>query len=198
VSSLSWTLRAKAGTRAIEVERVRRSRSLSWLLGASAFATVALGTAPASAFGNQWHAGAKGGFAFQNDRDLGWGAGVHGAYGLSDMFDLELELFIARNGAPLEQKSQVTAATAGIAYKVDVFRWIPYVGLLGGYYHWGGVPGPHGETQAGGGAVQIGLDYLLMREVALSLDFRAHFSFKEEFYFPMRTLMLGAEYRWEM
>jgi hypothetical protein len=37
----------------------------------------------------------------------------------------------------------------------------------------------------------------MTREVALSLDFRLHFSFKEEFSVPLQTLMAGAEYRWD-
>jgi hypothetical protein len=166
------------------------------LLGATAFWLLALASSSASAYGNEWHAGAKGGLAMQQDRDLGWGVGVHGAYGLSDMFDAELELFLTENKATEEQTARVFAATAGIAYKVDILRWIPYVGVLGGYYDFGGVPGPHGETKAVGAALQVGLDFLMTRDVALSFDFRSHFSFKEEFYSPMQTVMLGVEYRW--
>ena len=131
----------------------------------------------------------------QQDKDLGWGVGVHGAYGLSDMFDAELELLLTENAVG-DDKTSLLAATAGLAYKVDILQWIPYVGLLGGYYSYGGVPGPHGETKAVGAALQIGLDFLLTREVALTFDFRSHFSFKEEFYSPLQTVMLGAEYRW--
>jgi hypothetical protein len=132
----------------------------------------------------------------QQDRDLGWAVGAHGAYGLSDMFDAELELFLTENLAAEDQKARVFGATAGVAYKVDILRWIPYGGLLGGYYDFSGVPGPHGETKTVGAALQVGLDFLLTRDVALSLDFRSHFSFKEELYSPLQTLMLGAEYRW--
>lgn len=175
---------------------MRRPRWSSWLLGAAAFALVVFGTRGASAYEHDFHVGAKGGLAFQNDRDLGWAVGAHGAYGLSDMFDAELELFASQNVVVDDQKTTVFAATTGLAYKIDILRWIPYVGVLGGYYHWGGLPGPNGETNAVGAAAQLGLDFLMTRDVALSLDFRWHFSFKDEFYSPMRSLMLGAEYRW--
>jgi len=132
------------------------------------------------------------------EKDLGWGVGAHGAYALSDMFDAELELLGTHNGSSLGTSTDVMAATAGVAYKVDILRVVPYAGLLGGYYHWGGAPGPNGESgSAVGASFQIGADFLLTREVALSLDYRWHFSFKEEFYAPLRTLMLGAEYRWD-
>jgi hypothetical protein len=132
------------------------------------------------------------------EKNLGWALGAHGAYALSDMFDLELELFGTRNGSSLDKSTDVLAATAGVAYKIDILRWIPYVGALGGYYHWGGAPGPHGQSGgAAGGSLQVGLDFLLTREVALGVDFRVHFSFEEEFHTPFQTLMLGAEYRWD-
>jgi hypothetical protein len=133
----------------------------------------------------------------QTGKDPGWAVGLHGAYGLSDMFDAELEFFRTHNPAVGGQSSDISAATMGLAYKIDILRWIPYAGLLGGYYYWGGAPGPHGESgSTGGAAFQVGLDFLLTREVALNFDFRSHFSFKDELYSPLQTLMLGAEYRW--
>ncbi len=184
---------------------MRRPKRSAWLLGAAAFGLLALAPSPALAFGGGFHAGAKGGLAMQsdgaipqNEKDLGWALGGHGAYGLSDMFDLELELLWARNASGLG-KTDVLAATGGIAYKIDILRWIPYFGVLGGYYHWGGAPGPNGESgSAVGASAQIGLDFLATRELAFNLDFRWHFSFKDEFYAPLRTLMLGAEYRWDL
>jgi len=153
----------------------------------------------AAAFGNQWHAGAKAGFATQSDKDIGPAVGIHGAYGLSDMFDAEIEVLGSRNGG-VAGTSQLFSATAGVAYKIDVLRWIPYVGLLGGYYDYMQAPGPHGESGGEFGmALQVGLDFLVTRDVALSLDFRPHFSFHDgvdNIYSPFQTLMLGAEYRW--
>jgi hypothetical protein len=175
---------------------VQGSKRSSWLLGAAAFWLLALGPSHALAFEREWHAGAKGGLAFQPGRDTGWGVGAHGAYGLSDMFDAELELFLTQNAADQDQTARVFAATAGVAYKIDIVRWIPYFGLLGGYYDFWGVPGPNGETKTVGMAAQIGLDFLLMREVALSLDYRPHVSFVDGPNIPLQTLMLGVEYRW--
>lgn len=167
-------------------------RSYAILIGA----VCVLAPSRASAFDNQWHAGVKGGLAFLDDRNVGPAAGLHGAYGLSDMFDAELEVTASRSTGDPGPATEILSASAGLAYKVDILRWIPYVGVLGGYYYFGGAPGPNGESGSTPGmSFQVGLDYLLSRDIALSLDFRPHFSFKDEFYSPLRTLMLGAEFR---
>ena len=54
------------------------------------------------------------------------------------------------------------SASLGLAYKIDVFRWVPYVALLGGYYHYGGARGPDGEHgSVAGASAEVGLDYLV-------------------------------------
>jgi hypothetical protein len=164
-----------------------------------------------TAFGaeEEWHLGGRAGVGVLSGLGAGPAVGVHGAYGLSDMFDVTLELMESHHfgGALTEpapgkvprQKdaTDVLSASAGLSYKVDVFEWIPYVTALAGYYAYLGEPGPHGEHGSEFGAsIQLGLDYLPMRELAIGADVRWHASFVDGFSFPLFTATLGAEYRW--
>jgi hypothetical protein len=95
---------------------------------------VSLG-APAHAFERQWHVGGGLGLATESGGyDIGPVLGVHGAYGISDVFDVRLELQASRNdlaGFPV----WFYAMRAGLAYKLDVLQWIPYAGpTAGGFF----------------------------------------------------------------
>jgi hypothetical protein len=191
-----------------------RRLSLSPLVGAGLGLIVTVVPRTAAAFENEWHVGAKGGLSMLSGMGVGPAVGIHGAYGLSDMFDAELELLGSSNSAGPSFWCKATtpsappasgaeppctniyAATAGLTYKVDILRVIPYVGALGGYYNYAGAPGPNGESGGQvGAAAQVGFDFLATREIAVSLDYRVHFSFLGDFYSPFQTLLLGAEYR---
>lgn len=150
---------------------------------------------PATAFEREWHAGGKLGGAVLKDAPLGAAVNLHGAYGLSDMFDAVIEVTASRHG--WSGGTDVLSVTGGLAYKIDVLEWVPYVGLLGGYYHWAGTPGPSGEHgPAFGAAISAGVDYLVSRELVFGVDLRAHTSFEDGLSFPYYTGLLGAEYRW--
>jgi hypothetical protein len=164
-----------------------------------------------AAFGaeEEWHLGGRAGVGVLSGLGAGPAFGLHGAYGLSDMFDVTLELNESHHfggeltaevpGQAPRQKgaADVLSASAGLSYKIDVFEWIPYVTTLAGYYAYLGEPGPHGEHGSEFGAsIQIGLDYLPMRELAFGADVRWHASFVDGFSFPLFTATLGAEYRW--
>ncbi len=121
--------------------------------------------------------------------------GLHGAYGLGDMFDATVEVLGSHHVGG--SGTDVLSACGGVAYKIDVFEWIPYVAALAGYYGYAGAPGPHGEHGSEFGAsVQLGVDYLPMRDLALGADVRWHASFHDGFSLPLFTATLGAEYRW--
>ena len=159
-------------------------------------ALTVLGEGAAIAAEQEWHLGGRAGAGFLSGVGAGPAFGVHGAYGLNDMFDVALELneshhFGGQNG------SDVLSASGGLSYKIDVFEWIPYVTVLGGYYAYLGQPGSHGEHGSEfGGSIQIGLDYLVTRELALGADVRFHASFVDGLNWPLITTTLGAEYRW--
>jgi len=159
------------------------------------FAAIVGTAAPAAAFEREWHLGGKLGGALLKGAPLGPAVNVHGAYGLSDMFDAVIELTASRHG--WSNGTDVMSATAGLAYKIDVLEWVPYAGLLAGYYHYAGTPGPNGEHGPEfGAAISLGVDYLVSREFAIGVDLRAHTSFVDGFSFPYSTGVLGAEYRW--
>jgi hypothetical protein len=165
-------------------------------LVSAAILAAAVAFAPdAAAFEREWHVGGKLGGAALKGAPLGLAVNVHGAYGLSDMFDAVIEVTASRHG--WSNGTDVFSASAGLAYKIDVLEWIPYVGLLAGYYHYAGMPGPNGEHGPEfGAAISAGVDYLVSREFVLGVDLRAHMSFEDGFSFPYYTGLLGAEYRW--
>lgn len=169
-----------------------RSKALVAALAASA---VVVWGARASAAEQEWHAGGRAGIAVLSKTGVEPALGLHGAYGLNDMFDATLEILGSHHVG--STGTDVLSASAGIVYKIDVFEWIPYAGLLAGWYGYGGAPGPHGEHGSEFGAsVQLGVDYLAMRELAFGLDVRWHASLVGGFSVPLFTTTLGAEYRW--
>ncbi len=149
----------------------------------------------ALAAGGDWHAGGRAGIGVLSKTGVEPALGLHGAYGLDDVFDATVEVLGTKDVG--SSGTDVLSASAGVAYKVDVFEWIPYVAALAGYYGYAGSPGPHGEHGSEFGAsVQLGLDYLPMRELAFGADVRWHASFHDGFSVPLFTATLGAEYRW--
>lgn len=153
---------------------------------------------PACAFERQWHAGAAAGIATLSGSEPAPALGVHAAYGLSDMFDIDLELTGSRHGSA--PRVDVLGASAGIAYKIDVFEWVPYATLLGGYYRFAGGGGPHGgEAGEIGTSLGIGLDYLASRHVAIGFQLRGHDLLLDGIDWPgsdYLTALLQGEYRW--
>ena len=150
----------------------------------------------ASAFERQWHlGGGLGAAAFVgSDEPIAPAASLYAAYGLSDMFDARLEFTGSRH--PLDDGSHAVlySGAAGLAYKIDVIEWIPYVGLLAGYYSYDFRQGGIGFSTA------LGLDYAVSRNLGLGVQLRYHWtgsdvphSLTEGEYF---TAFLRAEYRW--
>jgi hypothetical protein len=156
----------------------------------------------AEAFEKQWHVGGGlGANAFADPRTaLGPAAGVYAAYGLSDLFDLGVEVLGSihkRDGRSFD----LLGASAGIAYKLDVLSWIPYAGLELGYYRFQGAtrPGKLAENEVGF-SVDLGLDYVLSPSVGLGVKLRYH-GFLNDFPAslgdaPLFTGLVRAEYHW--
>jgi hypothetical protein len=152
---------------------------------------------PSRAFAasGEWQASAKAGVGVLGGRP-GPALDLRGAYGLSDMFDVVLDVYGSRHGG--SAATDVFGATAGVAYKIDVFEWIPYVALLAGYYDYAGTrKGPNGEHGSlPGASVRVGLDYLVTRELALGAELGGHADVDHGFHAPLWSATLGAEYRW--
>jgi hypothetical protein len=163
--------------------------SLLWVIG---LLTIQQSSA---AYERQWRVGGGLGLATLQGAGLGAAIDTHGAYGLSDMFDVHIELLGSRHTR--ETDFNVLSASTGVSYKIDVLQWIPYVILMGGVYHYGGEGGPNGERGIEPGAsVGGGLDYLFSRDLAVGAQLRQHASFTDGLSFPYFSATLRAEYRW--
>lgn len=173
----------------------RRGAARRRALAFGGAALVWLASLPAAASERQWRIGGGAGVAALRGSTAGPAIDGHAAYGLSDLFDVHLELLGSRHFKG--EDTTVFSASAGLSYKVDVFQWVPYVGLFGGYYWYGGRPGPNGESgHEAGASIGAGLDYLISRELSLGAQIREHASFTDGLSFPYFNASLRAEYRW--
>jgi hypothetical protein len=125
----------------------------------------------ASAFEGQLHLGGGAGVAFAGDGyERGPVLGLHAAYGVSDVFDLRLEVTGSDNGisGKVGARSRFYGARAGVAYKVDIIQWIPYVGVTSGVLGARDPVAPHRSADGTLGLV-VGLDYALARNFGLGV-----------------------------
>ena len=176
-------------------------------------AAVALAFAPreASAFEHQHHLGVDGGVAFisidqKPSLSVGGGGGIHYAYGLSDAFNFLVEgafcpVALSEDPAtgPHNRPTMIENLGAGIAYTLDVVRWVPYFGVLVSAFslHGGAVDD---VRFAGGATLALGLDYQVTRgpkHLALGVAVRQHFMLSDLTDYPSYTqIFLRAEYVW--
>jgi hypothetical protein len=147
----------------------------------------------AEAFERQWHAGVGAGYAnlFGDHGSSGFGGGAHLAYGLTDAFNLVLDVDVTHHPSA---DTNVWSSGAGVAYTLDVARIVPYAGLLVAGYKLSGDL----SKFAPGGQLALGVDYQLDRHWAAGLDLRMHTIFAAD---PVGTLayattFLRAEYLW--
>jgi hypothetical protein len=123
---------------------------------AGALATLLSVAPPLRAFERQFHLGGGLGAAQPSGGyDLGPALGVHAAYGLTDAFDLRLELQGSRNAFGILPVS-FYGARLGLAYKIDVMQWIPYAGVSAGGF---AVAWEGGSLVRPSGGAYVGLDY---------------------------------------
>jgi hypothetical protein len=128
----------------------------------------------------------------------GASAGLHYTYGLSDAFNLVADadsgvLFL---GVPT--LATLTHADVGLAYVLDVLRWVPWGSAeVGGYGLTGASIG--GGTFLPGAAVAVGLDYRFDRSWAAGIVVREHLLFTNINLFPSLTegfLRVGYTWGW--
>lgn len=162
---------------------------------------ASLVTGRAGAFERQWHFGAGAGVATPGSGyKLGPAVGLHAAYGLSDVFDARLEVLLSRHRpslpadptAPRDPLGQFYGAKLGIAYKLDVIQWIPFVGVSAGFLGMVDAREPYRGAQATLGLI-AGLDYALARSLGLGVIVTVDYPLG-----PPATLTAGllrAEYR---
>jgi len=154
----------------------------------------------ALAFERQWHFGGGAGVALGLPTlDLGPALGAHAAYGLSDVFDVRLELSGSRHAIPATTNlvkpepaySSVYTGKIGIAYKLDVIQWIPYLGVTAGALGATGLVGyEHVRMSLG---LVGGLDYALTRSFGLGIAGTADYVLTQPS--THAVFLLRAEYR---
>jgi hypothetical protein len=166
-------------------------------------ALVIVGVSPtAHAFEEQWHLGGGAGVASRvGELELGPAVGLHAAYGLSDVFDLRLELLGSVQGvAPAggtdpnapQLFANVVSAKLGLAYKIDVIQWIPYLGVTAGALNVSGDSTDLYGTSATLGLVG-GLDYAVTRSLGIGVAGSADYTLR--FATTHGGALLRAEYR---
>jgi len=87
----------------------------------------------APAFEREWHVGVGAGVSNGNGLALSPALAAYAAYGLSDVFDARVELTARGYHLGREQNPNALSAMAGVAYKLDVLRWVPWAGVYAGY-----------------------------------------------------------------
>lgn len=165
--------------------------------------------ADAGAFERQHHLGIEGGFGMlkvggKDTLDLGAGPQLHYAYGITDAFNFLVEggyfqvALEEASGAkiPANRPTGVSNLGVGIAYVLDVVRWVPYGGVLAdGYLFTGG--NLENPRFAAGLALALGLDYQFSRNFAMGFAFRQHFALSAITDYPSYSqFFLRAEYVW--
>lgn len=187
----------------------RRTRSATGSLGAQAAAVLlaavpcaALTFAPtvAHAFEREWHLGAGVGATDFSTAGVGWGpeVGVHGAYGISDSFDVRLESrmsLLPVNVGAVDEHRGFLRTEAALAYKIDILRWVPWISVGAGYFLALEEPLPTQDLRRHDALVSgmFGLDYAVSRSFGLGVVGRSALLFAGSWEYGAQ---LRAEYRW--
>jgi len=179
---------------------VLRRRFPALGLSCSAALLVTALSSEAFAFERQWHFGGGAGVALGlPPLELGPALGVHAAYGLSDVFDARLELSASRHAlvpatgaeALPAVYSSVYTGKIGIAYKLDVIQWIPYLGVTAGALGATGLAG-YDQVRMCLGLIG-GLDYAITRSLGLGVVGTADYVLTQPS--THGVFLLRAEYR---
>jgi hypothetical protein len=183
---------------------MKRGTVFGFVLTSSAALLALLVPRSAHAFERQWHVGGGAGItAYPHYYSVGPALGLNGAYGISDVFDVKLELLGSLNSytAPMSDVREHAApwsAVAGLSYKLDILQWIPYGALLVGYQHVAGRL-PAGDVYRRNdatAAIVLGLDYAVSRDFGLGASVRTDFLLTSKEHGEAFTPMLRAEYHW--
>jgi hypothetical protein len=139
--------------------------------------------------------------------------GIHYGYGITDQFNLLVEVQYAvlfgaattpmsatgsttPSNASTVDPGQLWSADAGLTYVLDVLRWVPYFGAMAGGYLFQGGALP-ASVLLPGAEIVVGLDYLVTPRWAVGFEFNEHFLFTvSNVYTSYTTGFLRTEFRW--
>jgi len=151
----------------------------------------------AQAFEREWHLGGGAGISNGSGLKLSPAVAAYLAYGLSDVFDVRVELTARGYHLGSEQDPNALSAMAGVVYKLDVLQWVPWAGVYAGYL--GFLEQPRADLNfkrhdlaLGVGA---GLDYAFSRKFGLGVTLRCDYALGRASTNTFDAL-LRAEYRW--
>jgi hypothetical protein len=163
---------------------------------------------PAGAAAGQWQAGARAGVAWLDGPGWGLSAESFLRHGLTDSVDLDLQILTSLHPFQSDAKMASGAGenraptpwalglTPGLLYRWDVLRVIPFAGAAVGIYASDGWSRSGSGLQFGA-AGRAGVEYLLSRDVVLSVQASAHFALTESpLPSPWVQLTAGAGYVW--
>jgi hypothetical protein len=136
--------------------------------------------------------------------DVGASFGLHYTYGLSDAFNLMADagwsvVALKETGdssTPQTRPTTMWGGAAGVAYVLDVLRWVPWGAVEAGPV------GLNGGTVAGtrillDAILALGLDYRINRSWALGVSLRQHMLVTEMTDYPSFTQVFARfEYVW--
>jgi hypothetical protein len=151
----------------------------------------------ASAFERQWHVGAAAGASTGQELALSPALGVYAAYGVSDVFDARLEITARGYHLMSDADPNALSAMVGVAYKLDVLRWVPWAGAYVGYLGYLEPPRldlPFEQHDVAIG-LGLGLDYGISRDLGLGITLRFDQALSRADASTVDAL-LRAEYRW--
>lgn len=156
----------------------------------------------------QWQAGARVGVAWLEGPRFGPSAETYLRRGLGDALDLDLQILTSLHPFQPDTKLPSGASsgssalpwavgiTPGLLYRWDVLRAIPYAGAGLGLYTGDQLASGWNGTQFGAVA-RAGVEWLLNRDVLLSVQASAHFGLTESpIPAPWFQLTAGAGYVW--
>jgi hypothetical protein len=151
----------------------------------------------AQAFERQWHLGVGAGISDGSGLHASPAVAAYAAYGLSDVFDARVEVTGRGYQLGSDQTPHAVSAAAGLAYKLDVLRWVPWVGVYAGYVAYLEPPAPSAPFRQHDVALGLGLglDYALSRKLGLGVTLRYDDSLGGTAATNFDAL-LRAEYRW--
>src|SRR6478752_2319955 len=151
----------------------------------------------ADAFERQWHLGGGVGVADGKGLTLSPALAAYAAYGLTDVFDARVEVTARGYHVGSDHNPNALSTMVGVAYKLDVLRWVPWAGVYAGYLAFldsppKGSPFKQRDVALGLG---VGLDYGISRQLGVGVTLR----FDEALRHSSATnfdALLRAEYRW--
>ena len=147
------------------------------VLGICVCATILVAPRLAHAFEGQWHlGGGLGLMSYGGDSHYAMPElALHGAYGLSNVFDIRLELGESLPLSSGGSNRSLGYAEGVMAFKLDVIEWIPWAGLgAGAFAATGGLQGTHRDALQPAASLWLGLDYAFNREWGAGAFFGVH------------------------